>query len=203
MGSGVGEFFEDLTTASWRLARTVVLLFVPGLLSRRHANGRTVDVVSPMKVYLFAFAVLMLMLSGVVDATDWTGMPMSKEMLQPVEWIVKGLSFVIAFIVIGLLRLIWGSRKENYPFGLHLSSFLFLVAFPSGSHFLVGALVWTGVSAGVTYWPDGTGSNRGETMVLLKALITALVAVVTFLFCYLALLNVKLLPALIPSLLRG
>src|SRR5262245_8795422 len=69
--SGWMEFFEELTSISGKLIKSViVLLFAPGLLARWFARGKTVNVVSPMKLYLLSFGIFVFVISKIMNIED-------------------------------------------------------------------------------------------------------------------------------------
>jgi hypothetical protein len=145
--TGTREFFAEAYSVSIELFRTLLELLVPGRLTLAYLAGRTVGLLSPMKLFLVAFGWLTLIVTQVILGAGPAGIPTFEGVRNAAEWAQEAVTFFVPLGLIGLLRLIWGPRRENYPFALHSYAFLAFIVLPAQDYFPHIALFWISVSA--------------------------------------------------------
>jgi hypothetical protein len=197
--SGAAEFIWEAYSVGLVLFRTLLHLAVPGRLTLGYVEGRTVDYVSPMKLYMVSFGWLSLIVTQIIANSGPSGIPGIEGVDSAAGWIKEGLTFFLPLALFGLLRLIWGPRPEHYAFGLHTYAFLAFIALPAQGYFLHAALAWIFISAWRTYGRiDPATATRAYSVEGLvgRAAATTMVVCVVFLLVMVLLSLLELAPML-------
>jgi hypothetical protein len=207
---GFLEFFEDLTNVSVKAIMTITELFcLPGYLTRCYAKGKTARRLTPMNLYPTWFRHLYArhFHSSIVKKANVTTVATSAGHDTLTDWETKILSFTVALLMIALLRLLWGKRRENYPFALHASAALFLLTV---THdwlpdlvFLLLAVAWIFVGSVVTYRSYfAPWKPKSIEALLLKSTFTAVSLFVAFWISAVLLAFVKHPQVFLPRILQ-
>jgi ribosomal protein L32 len=200
--SGAAEFLREATHIGQDLLRTLIKLVVPGRLTLGYLHGNTVRHLSPMKLYIVAFAWLSLMLTQMVDANRPAWAPGMEDLESAAGWMKQVISFFLPLALIGVLRLIWGQRREHYPFALHSYAFLAFILLPAQGYFFHAGLTWTFVSAWRTYGRINPATKtRDYSLEGLagRAAATTMVVCVVFLGVLVLLSLLELMPLLVAA----
>jgi hypothetical protein len=167
--------------------------------------GRTVRYLSPMKLYLVSFGWLSLVVTQFVAAGGPRGLPTMEELTSAAEWAKQILSFFLPLSLFGMLRLIWGPRREHYAFALHSYAFLAFVVLPAQGYFFQIALTWIFVTAWRTYGrvnPETAARDYSVEGLTGRAAATTIVVCIVFLAVLVLLSILEIAPLLITAWLQ-